>query len=301
MRNNLLKMVPNASILRKKRTLALTIFAIVSAFFFIAATNNSETKLTIMNPQETGIKTIVFDLGGVIFTTSKTTHISTILPTILYNPTLLYWLTQINPKEAYFKFLETIPAQSIESVYNDGKQMPLICSDWMSGIKTPAEIKELVVQQLEKTDHATSVKNLFTAVTNLMFVPENLAASQNIVIPMAKLLKKFKEAGYQICILSNWDAHSFEIVKQAHPKLFDLCDEILISGQEKLSKPDPKFFQKLIERTKLNPSECLFIDDEPYNIQAAAQLGFKTIHHTDTLTTSKELISNGLVTLCQTV
>jgi HAD superfamily hydrolase (TIGR01509 family) len=300
MKNSLLKMVPNASVLRKKRTFALTAFAMISAFFFIAA-NNSKTELIIMTPQETGIKTIVFDLGDVLFTTSRSTHISTILPTILYNPMLLYWLTQIDPKEAFFKFLETIPAQSTQPIYNKGKQLPLIMADWMSGIKTPEEIKEIIEQALEKTDHATSVKNLFAAITNLMLIPENLAHCQEVVIPMAKLLKKFKEAGYQICILSNWDAHTFKLVKKQHPKLFDLCDQILISGEEKLSKPDPNFYKKLIEKSSLNPSECLFIDDEPYNIKAASELGFKTIEHIDAVTTSKELISNGFVTLCQTV
>lgn len=300
MKNSLLKMVPKESILRKKRTLALTTFAIISTFFFIAA-NNSETDLIIMSPQETGIKTIVFDLGDVIFTTSKSTHISTILPTILYNPMLLYWLTQIDPKEAYFKFLETIPAESTQPIYNKGKQLPPILADWMSGLKTPEELKTIIDQALEKTDHATSVKNLFNAIANLMLIPENLAYSQEVVIPMAKLLKKFKKAGYQICILSNWDAHTFKLVKEQHPKLFDLCDQIIISGQEKMSKPNHEFYKKVLQKCNVNPSECLFIDDEPYNIKAASQLGFKTIQHIDALTTSKELISNGLVTLCQTV
>ncbi len=300
MKNNLLKMVPNASMLKKKRTLAFTAFAFISAFFFIAA-NNSETELTIMTPQETGIKTIVFDLGDVLFSTSKSTHISTILPTILYNPTLLYWLTQIDPKEAYFKFLETIPAESTQPIYNKGKQMPRILADWMSGLKTPTEIKEIIEKELQKTDHATSVKNLFSAIGNLMLIPENLAHCQEVVIPMAKILKKFKQAGYQICILSNWDAHTFKLVKEQHPKLFDLCDQIVISGEEKISKPDPNFYKKVLERCNVNSSECLFIDDEPYNIQAALELGFKTIHHVDAVTTSKELISNGFITLCQTV
>lgn len=301
MNNSLLKTIINQPALRKKRTLFLTVLAIIGTFFFIAATNQTDTNIMITSPQESGITTIVFDLGDVLFTTSKTTSASTILPTIVYNPTLLYWLTQINPKESYFKFLETIPAESTQPIYNKGKQMPLIIADWMSGLKTPAEVKEIIEQKLQETDHATSVKNLFKAIANLMFIPQNLANSQEIILPMAKLLKKFKQAGYQICILSNWDAHTFKIVQEAHPKLFDLCDQILISGHEKLSKPNPEFYKKVLDRCNVNPAQCLFIDDEPYNIKAALELGFKTIQHIDAVTTSKELISTGLISICQTI
>lgn len=301
MKNNLLVLIPKGSIFRKKRTLLLTAFAVIGAFFFIAATNQSPTDIIITTPQESGIKTIVFDLGDVLFTTSSSTHTLTILPTILYNPMLLYWLTQIDPKEAYFRFLDTIPAQSTQPIYNKGKQLPLILADWMSGIKTPAELKEIIEQEIQKTDHATSVKNLFIAIGNLMFIPENLAYTQKLVVPMAHLLKKFKEAGYQICVLSNWDAESFEVVKQKHPRLFELCDQVLVSGQEKVSKPDQEFYKKVLQKCHVNPTECLFIDDEPYNIKAASELGFKTIQHIDAITTSKELISTGLITLCQTI
>jgi len=301
MKNNLLQTIINQPILRKKRTLLFTVFGIIGAFFLIAATNKTNTDIMITSPQESGITTIVFDLGDVLFTTSKSTHYYTIIPTILYNPTLLYWLTKINPKEAYFKFLETIPATSKQPIYNKGKQLPLILADWMSGLKTPAEIKEIIEQKIQATDHATSIKNLFLAITNLMLTPQKLADSQELVVPMAELLKKFKDAGYQICILSNWDAHTFEIVKQKYSKLFELCDHLSISGHERLSKPNPNFYTKALEQWNVHPSECLFIDDEPYNIKAASELGFKAIQHIDIITTSKELISTGLVTLCQTI
>ena len=301
MKNSFIQTLIYQPISRKKRTLFLTIFAVIGAFFLVAATNKADTNIMITSPQESGITTIVFDLGDVLFTTSRSTHTATILPTILYNPMLLYWLTQIDPKEAYFKFLETIPAESTQPIYNKGRQLPLIMADWMSGLKTPTEIKEIVEQKLQETDHATSVKNLFLAIGNLMFIPENLSHSQKIVIPMVNLLKQFKEAGYQICVLSNWDAHSFEITKKTYPEIFKLCDQVLISGQEKLSKPNPEFYKKVLEKCKVNSTECLFIDDEPYNIKAASELGFKTIQHIDAVTTSKELISTGLITLCRRI
>lgn len=291
----------NQPILRKKRTLFLTIFAVIATLFLTAATNQTDAHIEIIGPQESGISTIVFDLGDVLFRTSTKTSALTIIPTIAYNPTLLYWLIQINPKEAFFNFLETIPAQSTQPIYNKGQKLPMILADWMSGLKAPIEIKEMIEQELQNSLHPDSIKNLFSAIANLMFIPQNLANSQEIILPMAKLLKKFKQAGYQICVLSNWDAHSFEIIKNTHPKLFELCDHILISGQEKISKPNPEFYKRVLQACNVNSTACLFIDDEQHNINAACQAGFKTIHHVDALTTNKELISTGLIKICQTI
>lgn len=301
MKNNLLKMIPPSSILRKKRTFALTAFAIISAFFFVAATKSPQNNITIATPEKTGISTIVFDLGNVLFTVPKSTRVKTIVPTIFYNPSLLYWLTKISAEDAYFNFLKTLPAESKQITYHNGKPTPLIMSDWMSGIKTPAQIKKMIDQQLAKSNHPAGVKNLFAAIADLMFVPENLASTQKLVVPMAQLLKKFKNAGYKICILSNWDAHSFELVKNKYPKLFNLCDTILISGKEKMSKPNPAFFNKVLEQCNVDASKCLFIDDEAHNITIASQLGFTTIQHVDVIATSKKLISKGIVTLCKKV
>ena len=47
-----------------------------------------------------------------------------------------------------------------------------------------------------------------------------------------------------------------------------------LSFQEKLTKPDPKFYHRFLEKYNLVPSECIFIDDTPANVEMAKQLGF---------------------------
>ena len=274
------------------------IFFLIGIFFFNGASNTIEKETIINNPKETGIKVIVFDLGDVLFTTSKSTYAKTIIPIALYNPTLLYLLTQVNPKEFYFEFLDTITAESQDPVYNKGKKLPLILADWMSGVKTSDEIRLIIQQKLTECEHPIAVKNLFSAIGNLMFTPEQMAESQEIIVPMAKLVQDFKNAGYQVCVLSNFDEHSFEIIQSKHQNLFNLFDKILISGKEKTSKPNPEFYKKLLH-SELEASECLFIDDEPYNIQTAQKLGFKTILHSNYEDTAKELIQQNILKTCK--
>ena len=82
---------------------------------------------------------------------------------------------------------------------------------------------------------------------------------------------------YKILALSNWSAETFPYAKQkfAFLKLFEA---ILVSGEEKLIKPDARFFNLLTERYQVVPQESLFIDDVEKNIKGAAVLGFQTIH-----------------------
>ncbi len=50
-------------------------------------------------------------------------------------------------------------------------------------------------------------------------------------------------------------------------------DGLVISGELKMKKPDPKIYQYLLDTYKLNPDECIFIDDLPANIAVAESFG----------------------------
>ncbi len=90
------------------------------------------------------------------------------------------------------------------------------------------------------------------------------------------LLMKLKKLGYGIYGLTNWSAETFPIARSKYPVLHRF-DGIVVSGQEKLIKPDPRIFGILLERYGLNAGECIFIDDSPANIETAARLGFNTV------------------------
>ena len=54
-------------------------------------------------------------------------------------------------------------------------------------------------------------------------------------------------------------------------------DGIVVSGEEKLIKPDPEIFKVLLDRYNLKAEESVFIDDSPANIKTAEGLGFKAV------------------------
>ena len=70
---------------------------------------------------------------------------------------------------------------------------------------------------------------------------------------------------------------------------------ILLSGDVKVIKPDPRIFQTLLERIGRSAGECLFIDDSEANITTARSLGFETIRFESSEQLLKELQLRGLL------
>ena len=93
-------------------------------------------------------------------------------------------------------------------------------------------------------------------------------------------LNFLKEKKYECYVLSNWSWETFENLENEYPFLKKF-DDLLISGREKMIKPDPEIYLLAIKRFNLIPNQTVFIDDKIENINAARDLSFKTIHLND--------------------
>jgi 2-haloacid dehalogenase len=71
--------------------------------------------------------------------------------------------------------------------------------------------------------------------------------------------------------------------------------DIVVSGVEKLVKPDPALYRLALARFGLEPHEALFIDDREENIAGAAALGIATHHFHDAPTLRASLTALGLL------
>ena len=91
---------------------------------------------------------------------------------------------------------------------------------------------------------------------------------------MQELVEELKNRGYRLYGLTNWSAETFPLVKDNYP-VFRLLDGIVVSGEEKIAKPDPGIFRILLQRYGLKPEECLFIDDNPKNVSTGESLGIR--------------------------
>ncbi|AWA28826.1 HAD family hydrolase [Flavobacterium magnum] len=102
------------------------------------------------------------------------------------------------------------------------------------------------------------------------------------------LLHRLKEKGFPLYGLTNWSAETIGIAYRRFA-FFGLFDGIVVSGTEKLIKPDPAIYRLLFERYKLKAEECIFIDDNIHNVNAARGLGIHAIHFKDPVQLENEL------------
>jgi 2-haloacid dehalogenase len=114
-----------------------------------------------------------------------------------------------------------------------------------------------------------------------------------IVPETVEILHKLKSAGGRLYGLTNWSAEKFSIVRHKYP-VFDLFEDIVVSGEVKLIKPDPAIFQFLLQKIQRKPEECLLVDDSIKNVEAAQKLGFSTIHFTSPAQLEHELHQVGI-------
>ena len=96
---------------------------------------------------------------------------------------------------------------------------------------------------------------------------------------MIEILQRLKAAGYNLYGLTNWSAEKFCIVRYKY-EVFDLFEDIMVSGEVNLIKPDPAIFNLLLQKIQRQPQECLLVDDSEQNLETAQKMGFFTCHFT---------------------
>ena len=81
---------------------------------------------------------------------------------------------------------------------------------------------------------------------------------------------------YKTGLLSNNWPNLRRLIKDRW-KIGDAFDDLVISAEVGLMKPDPRIYQLAMERLDVQPAQAIFVDDFTENIQAAQQAGWHTI------------------------
>jgi putative hydrolase of the HAD superfamily len=94
-----------------------------------------------------------------------------------------------------------------------------------------------------------------------------------------------RAAGVRTGLISNsWGTSRYD--RELLGRLFD---GIVISGEVGMRKPTPAIYRLGAEAVSLSPQQCIFVDDLPFNLKPARELGMATVHHTDSSKTIAEL------------
>jgi 2-haloacid dehalogenase len=90
------------------------------------------------------------------------------------------------------------------------------------------------------------------------------------------ILRELGERGTRLLALTNWSAETFGHARDRFDFLAEF-ESILVSGEVKLAKPDPRIFALLVETYRLRPPNTVYIDDSARNVAAGTSAGLRSL------------------------
>jgi 2-haloacid dehalogenase len=109
-----------------------------------------------------------------------------------------------------------------------------------------------------------------------------------------EIVDELAARGVPLFAITNFGAEFWEGFRPTQP-IFDHFRDIIVSGMEKMVKPDAAIYHLALSRFGLTPGEAIFIDDNLPNVIAAQGNGFVGHHFTDAVTLRVRLVELGLL------
>jgi 2-haloacid dehalogenase len=124
----------------------------------------------------------------------------------------------------------------------------------------------------------------------------NFALSLRGLVPgTAGILRALHDRGVRLVALTNWSAETIHYGPEVFPEVFDLFDDIVVSGAEGVAKPDREIFELLARRLAHPIGGVFYVDDNLRNVDAARAAGMDAVRFTDAATLLGELQGRGLL------
>lgn len=111
---------------------------------------------------------------------------------------------------------------------------------------------------------------------------------------MGALVGELHAGGVPLFAITNFSHEFWPPFRAREAAMFDRFRDVIVSGVEKLVKPDPAIFELALRRFGLEADDAIFIDDNAGNVAAAAALGIDAIQFSDAAALREELVSRGL-------
>ena len=171
--------------------------------------------------------------------------------------------------------------------------------DWVNECVGDAEAKKEIFEKLsEDVDSAAISHDEFmnglsraAGISREMIWPEvrkRFLLNEELLEMIAELRRQYKTG-----ILSNFtEPWIRELIAD-----FDLAkhfDKILVSSCEKISKPNPRFFERMLNALTVRPDESIFFDDKKRHVEAAKRIGIRAFLFTTNEELKKDLASCGI-------
>ena len=112
---------------------------------------------------------------------------------------------------------------------------------------------------------------------------------------MLELVRELDARDVPIFGITNFSGEFWPAFRAEWAELFDRFRDVVVSGDERLVKPDPAIYALAQRRFGLRGPDAVFVDDNPANVAAGAAAGFHAVQFHDTARFRAELVRHGLL------
>lgn len=109
------------------------------------------------------------------------------------------------------------------------------------------------------------------------------------------ILRRLQSRDVPLHAISNWSVETWPVAVKTHPDLGQVFGVAVISGEERMLKPQREIFDTLCQRANVAATDCVFIDDSPKNVVGAKAAGMDAIQFTDSKALESALQDRGLL------
>lgn len=138
--------------------------------------------------------------------------------------------------------------------------------------------------RIDETEFETELGELL-GVASAEGLIDRLFSGSTLEPSMVQAVRAVRAAGIATGLISN----SWGTARYPRDLLAELFDGVVISGEVGIRKPARRIYELGAEAIARDPARCVFVDDLPFNLPPAAELGMATVHHTAPDTTIAEL------------
>ena len=252
--------------------------------------------------------TLILDLGGIVLARSNALYAwKLVCPMFCFKRFMIKQspgscrmqylsFSKLSPFEKEDGFKYTCTTKRVELPY-------IICAYQMGHISAQ---DALVKAKQAVADHPELFKSIYhqriiERAIEAVFSPECEAKCTMEISAGIELLKELaaiRDDGSgtikRIVGLGNWEKNAFALTRASTPNLSHF-DDIITSGETGTLKPNEKAYRYVLDKYGLQPSDCLFVDDQIENVLGARACGIESILFTDFYQLRKELHERGIL------
>ncbi len=237
---------------------------------------------------------VFFDLGEVLLTPNRAKAFFQ-APGVFLSSIVKHGIpTSVSITTRMFELMDHITGlpRGSATATCDNIAVPGLMCEWMCGNISSEDFVNTVtnISPKDKFFKSKAEGKLIINAIKLM-LPDNLVKTHKTTSTLKVFKKCCKHDASRVCILSNWDKSSVELLKKQFPEIFAKLkdNQIIFSCDLGCKKPDAQIYNLAAKKLGVSPHRCILVDDQAPNIIGARSCGWKGIVHNDAQETAELL------------